>query len=286
MTGNARDNEDAMLECCALIATAALETPRTQAEANVCSVAGMILSRNLHEAGHRLTQAAAAYFAAHPAELLESAETVRRGWIIGLPRFRNRLERMLRETADDARFREQVPASIDDPRPSIPHELASTESVSRKAALRQVTDPAIMHALYRLADYPVLAALVTRHAQATRLDGRACRHLYAQALDTMDVSWLSAQELAFMRMLGVEPPGLESLVAITREGEYLVARLSGGRVLRHKDALSLADLLSVEGVTADDVRSPDWRAGDTSVSTGERIAILGRLRKVGQGPSP
>lgn len=286
MTGNARGNEDAMLECCVLIATAALETPRTQAEANVCRVAGMILSRNLQDAGHRLTRAAAAYFEAHPTELLESTETVQRGWIIGLPRFRDRLERMLRETADGTRFREQAQASIGDPRPSIPHELASAGFASRQAALCQVTDPAIMHGLYRLADYPVLAALAAPHTQAIRLDGRACQYLYAQALDTMDASWLPAQELAFMRMLGVEPPGLESLVAITQDGEYLVARLSGGRVLRHQDALSLADLLSVEGVTADDVRSPDWRAGDTSVSTGERIAILGRLRKAGQGSSP
>lgn len=286
MIGNARGNEDAMLECCVLIATAALETPRTQAEANVCRVAGMILSRNLQDAGHRLTQAAAAYFAAHPSEQLESAETVRRGWIIGLPRFRDRLERMLRETADGARFREQVQASIDDPRPSIPHDVVKAEFASRKAALRQVTDPAIMHALYRLADYPVLAALAVPHTQATRLDGRTCRHLYAQALDTMDVSWLPAQEIAFMRALGLEPPGLESLVAITQEGEYLVARLSGGRVLRHQDALSLADLLLAEGVTAEDVRSPDWQAGDISVANGDRIAILWHLRQARLGPLP
>jgi hypothetical protein len=33
------------------------------------------------------------YFAAHPSELLESGETVRRGWIVNLPRLRDRLER-------------------------------------------------------------------------------------------------------------------------------------------------------------------------------------------------
>lgn len=88
-----------------------------------------------------------------------------------------------------------------------------------------------------------------------------------------------------MRALGVEPAGLESLVAITQEGEYLIARLSGGRILRHQNALSLADLLLVEGVTADDVRTPDWRFGDISVSNGERIAILHRLRQARQGSS-
>ena len=149
-----------------------------------------------------------------------------------------------------------------------------------------MTDPSAWHALYRLADYPVLAELAARGTQATRLDGRACQHLYAQALDTMDVSSLPAQELALMRALGLEPPGVEALVAITQDGEHLVARLSGGRVLRHQDALSLADLLAAQGVTADDVRSPDWRAGGSSISTGERIAILGRLREAWREPSP
>lgn len=148
-----------------------------------------------------------------------------------------------------------------------------------------MNNPALMHALYLLADYPVLALLARDRTTATRLDGRACQHLYTEAAATMDVSCLPAQELAFMRALGVEPPGLESLVAITQEGEYLIARLSGGRILRHQNALSLADLLLVEGVTADDVRTPDWRFGDISVSNGERIAILHRLRQARQGSS-
>lgn len=98
----ARDNEASLLECCALIATGALEAPRTPAEANVCRVAGMILGRHLRGARQRLAQAAAVYFTAHPDELLESAETVRRGWIINLPRLRDRLERRLREAGQGA----------------------------------------------------------------------------------------------------------------------------------------------------------------------------------------
>ena len=140
-----------------------------------------------------------------------------------------------------------------------------------------------MHALYRLADYPVLASLAQGRTEATKLDGRACRYLYTEAAATMDVSFIPAQELAFMRSLDIEPPGLESLVAITCERGHLIARLSGGRVLRHQDALSLADLLAAEGVAADDVRTPDWRVGDLSVSNGERIAILSRLRQVERG---
>ena len=102
MTGSARDKEATMLECCALIATGALEAPRTPAEANVCRVAGMILGRHLQDARQRLAQSAAVYFSAHPDELLESAETVRRGWISNLPRLRDRLERRLREAGQGA----------------------------------------------------------------------------------------------------------------------------------------------------------------------------------------
>ncbi len=102
MNDNARDKEAAMLECCVEIATATLDAPRTPAEANVCRVAGMILSHNLQDARRRLAQAATTYFAAHPSELLESAETVRRGWIINLPRLRDRLERRLQEVGQGA----------------------------------------------------------------------------------------------------------------------------------------------------------------------------------------
>jgi len=35
------------------------------------------------------------YFASHPNERLPSAEVVRRGWVIGLPRLRDMLSRQL-----------------------------------------------------------------------------------------------------------------------------------------------------------------------------------------------
>jgi hypothetical protein len=38
-----------------------------------------------------------------------------------------------------------------------------------------------MHALYTLADYPVLAALAAKRTQASKLDGRACRAIYEDA---------------------------------------------------------------------------------------------------------
>jgi hypothetical protein len=36
-------------------------------------------------------------------------------------------------------------------------------------------------ALIKLSDYPLLAALASKQTTAIRLDGRACRHLYAKA---------------------------------------------------------------------------------------------------------
>lgn len=66
-----------------------------------------------------------------------------------------------------------------------------------------MTDPTVFHALYRLADYPVLAALSSDRSQAMRLDGRACRHLYESERQQIDWRTVSAQELDFMRSLGI-----------------------------------------------------------------------------------
>ena len=54
--------------------------PRDQAEANVCRLAGMIVDGRYPEAGKRLSDAAATYFADHPEQQVPSAEVVRRGW--------------------------------------------------------------------------------------------------------------------------------------------------------------------------------------------------------------
>ena len=62
----------------------------------------------------------------------------------------------------------------------------------------------VLHSLYRLADYPVLAALSRDRSQATRLDGRACRYIYEAALPRIDWQAMSASERAFMHSLGIE----------------------------------------------------------------------------------
>ncbi len=57
--------------------------------------------------------------------------------------------------------------------------------------------------LYKLTDYPVLAALARKRTTATRLDGRTCRFLYTEALPEIDISKLSESEKKLFDALGV-----------------------------------------------------------------------------------
>lgn len=67
-----------------------------------------------------------------------------------------------------------------------------------------------LHALYTLADYPVLADLACQRTQATRLDGRACRSIYEAALPGIEWQAVSASERAFMLSLGIESARLKN----------------------------------------------------------------------------
>lgn len=67
-----------------------------------------------------------------------------------------------------------------------------------------MTDPAVWHALHRLTDYPVLAALAREGTEAIKLDGRACRYIYEAGLPQIDWQALSVSERAFMHSLGIE----------------------------------------------------------------------------------
>jgi len=60
-----------------------------------------------------------------------------------------------------------------------------------------------MQSLYRLSDFPVLAGIARESTGATRLDGRACKALYLDALPLIDLATVSENELDFMRRLGV-----------------------------------------------------------------------------------
>lgn len=68
------------------------------------------------------------------------------------------------------------------------------------------SDPAVMRALHRLADYPALSVLAATRTQATKLDGRACRYLYEAAGSALAQHEVSENEQASMQQLGVVVP--------------------------------------------------------------------------------
>jgi len=85
-----------------------------------------------------------------------------------------------------------------------------------------MTDPAVWHALHRLADYPVLAELArSSGTKAIKLDGRACLYLYQDGLGDIDWLTVSVAEKDFMRALGLFSIwpccGVRALVRDTRD---------------------------------------------------------------------
>ena len=70
---------------------------------------------------------------------------------------------------------------------------------------------------------------------------------------------------------------LQATVTLGSDG--LEAALSDGRRLHHPDAVAMAELLLAQGVDADGIHMPDWRAGDCAPSAGQKVAIMGRMRE-------
>lgn len=61
----------------------------------------------------------------------------------------------------------------------------------------------VLNSLHTLDDYPLLASIACRITKATKLDGRACRHIYITA-SPHNVTWteVSPREQQFMIVLG------------------------------------------------------------------------------------
>jgi hypothetical protein len=79
--------------------------------------------------------------------------------------------------------------------------------------------PDLMNRLHNLSEYPVLAELACVRTKASRLDGRACKMLYEQALQTIDLAAISPEELMLMRRLGVFDSELCLKVSETYESD-------------------------------------------------------------------
>lgn len=72
-----------------------LAAPVDQREANVFRLASMLLRPRFPVESGTLMAVCDRYFSTHPADLIESAQIVRNGWVISLPRLRDLLERGL-----------------------------------------------------------------------------------------------------------------------------------------------------------------------------------------------
>ncbi|MBV2234582.1 MAG: hypothetical protein KUL75_03445 [Sterolibacterium sp.] len=91
----AREVESALLARCSAVARETTQVAQDQREANVFQLAAMVVRSQFPAESKCLAQASERYFASHPTEQLASAEIVRRGWVMSLPRFRDMLSRKL-----------------------------------------------------------------------------------------------------------------------------------------------------------------------------------------------
>ncbi|SOY40326.1 conserved hypothetical protein [Cupriavidus phytorum] len=72
-----------------------LASPVSRREANVFRLASMILRPRFPSESRRLWAICEEYFALHPSDLIESAQIVRNGWVVSVPRLRDSLELQL-----------------------------------------------------------------------------------------------------------------------------------------------------------------------------------------------
>lgn len=98
-----RDAESALLDRCAQAADGCLQSAEDQREANVFRLASMILHSKYSRESSNLMQASERYFADHPSEKLDPAESVRNGWVFSLPRLRDMICNKLNEKKQYAR---------------------------------------------------------------------------------------------------------------------------------------------------------------------------------------
>lgn len=91
-TMDEREREYLVLERCVAVGRGLANEVKSSEEANVFRVAAMILHYRFPEEAGRLFRVSDNYFAVNPEHHpFHASEVVRRGWINGLPRFRDML---------------------------------------------------------------------------------------------------------------------------------------------------------------------------------------------------
>ena len=94
---NARELEANLLTRCTKAAHGADTLALDQREANVFQVAASVVRTRFPRESASLLRAGELYFATHPGERLVTAQVVRNGWVVSLPRLRDMLERQLNQ---------------------------------------------------------------------------------------------------------------------------------------------------------------------------------------------
>lgn len=92
---DAREKEKNLLDRCVFVARYPGASASNGAEANVFRVAGSVLRSRLPAESSRLKAVSAAYFAQHPEDQLPTAEVVRDGLVVSMPRLRDMLSQKL-----------------------------------------------------------------------------------------------------------------------------------------------------------------------------------------------
>lgn len=92
---DARERERMLLDRCVVVAHSPGAAADNGTEANVFRLAGSVLRSRLPLEASRLKAVSAAYFAHHPNEQLPTADVVRSGLVVSLPRLRDMLSQKL-----------------------------------------------------------------------------------------------------------------------------------------------------------------------------------------------
>ncbi|AKJ32108.1 hypothetical protein [Caldimonas brevitalea] len=97
----ARETESRLLARCVAAARGQVLAALDQREANVFGLTALVVQPHFPAEAAHLLQASERYFALHPGDKIEPAEVVRKGWVIGLPRWRDMLDLELRHQATE-----------------------------------------------------------------------------------------------------------------------------------------------------------------------------------------
>ena len=90
-----REQEASLFDRALEIAQGHSAVAENNCEANVFFLASTLIGSDFPVAAERLSRVSALYFQRHPANKASTVEMMQRGWIIGLPRFKDGLYRWL-----------------------------------------------------------------------------------------------------------------------------------------------------------------------------------------------